>query len=93
MISADVKVNVKQKEIKKNWWLHLDFYKKYLQNLKYSIKRSCNFYLILLVFHPACQCSLRTGSEDFYLINKQNLLSVTKVYLSMPPNQSIDLQC
>ena len=37
MPTTDVKTNVKQQEIK-NWWLCLmNFYKKYLQKLKYTI--------------------------------------------------------
>ena len=45
MMSADVKANIKEQEIKD---LVAYLTKKYLQNLKYSIKRGCIFYSILL---------------------------------------------
>ena len=39
MIPADVKDNKNKKKLK-IWWLYLtNFYKKYLQNLKYNVKR------------------------------------------------------
>ena len=50
MISADVKLEAKKKKKQgKIWWLYLKkFYKKHLQNLKYSVKRTCIFHLILV---------------------------------------------
>ena len=42
-MSADVKATIKQQEIKD---LVADPTKKYLQNLKYNIKRECIFHLI-----------------------------------------------
>ena len=54
-----------------------NLYKKYIQNLKYCIKRVCIFHLILvLVFNSFCYCPLRTGTG---FLNGQNPLSVTKV--------------
>ena len=44
-MSADVKATIKQQEIKD---LVADPTKKYLQNLKYNIKRECIFYSILV---------------------------------------------
>ena len=47
MISADVKAN-KNNNKQKIWWLYLtNFYKRYLQNLKYNVKRVCILRLIL----------------------------------------------
>ena len=38
----------KQPEIKGLWWLYLlSFYKNYLQNLKFNVKRACIFHLTL----------------------------------------------
>ena len=49
MISTDVKADVKKQEIKELAALScFFFYKKYLQNLKYNVKQTCIFYLILL---------------------------------------------
>ena len=43
-ISADVEANKNSKK----WWLYLtNFYKMYVQNLKYNIKGACIFHLIL----------------------------------------------
>ena len=54
MISADIKGNIKQQEIKDLVGVSTNFYRKYLQNLKYNIKRVCVFRLILVkVFHPS----------------------------------------
>ena len=51
MISDDVKANVKQQ---KNWWVcPRNFYNKYLQNLKYNVKRAYIFLYFWLVFYPA----------------------------------------
>ena len=44
-MSADVKATIKQQEIKD---LVADPTKKYLQNLKYNIKRECIFHSILV---------------------------------------------
>ena len=54
MISADIKGNIKQQEIKDLVGVSTNFYRKYLQNLKYNVKRVCVFRLILVkVFHPS----------------------------------------
>ena len=54
MISADIKGNIKQQEIKDLVGESTNFYRKYLQNLKYNVKRVCVFRLILVkVFHPS----------------------------------------
>ena len=48
MMSADVKVSIRQQEIK-DQVVHLTiFYKSYLQNLKYKVKSGCIFHLILV---------------------------------------------
>ena len=50
MTSADVKAtpNKKQPEIKDLWWLYLSsFFKNYLQNLTFNVKRACIFHLTL----------------------------------------------
>ena len=66
MISADVKAN---KSIKKYL---TNFYKNYLQNLKYSVKRAGIFHLILVGILSILILSV-------FLLNRQNLLSMTKV--------------
>ena len=48
MIPADVKAN-KNKMNFYIWWLHLtNFYKKYLENLKYNVKKVCSLHLIFV---------------------------------------------
>ena len=50
MMSADVKVSIRQQEIKGRV-VHLTIiYKSYLQNLKYNVKSGCIFHLILVGF-------------------------------------------
>ena len=46
MVSADVKADVKQQEVKEPV-ISCNFYKKNLQNLKYNVKQVCIFHLIL----------------------------------------------
>ena len=47
-MSADVKVSIRQQEMK-DLVVHLTiFYKSYLQNLKYNVKSGCIFHLILV---------------------------------------------
>ena len=72
MISADVKSNIKQQEIK--------LYKKYLQNFIYSVKRVCIFHLILVGIASILLLSVKNrGAEG--LLNGQSPLSVAS-YLS-----------
>ena len=47
-MSADVKANIKQQEIKDLVAYPTNVYKNYLQNLKYNLKRGCIFHSILL---------------------------------------------
>ena len=48
MMSADVKANIKQQEIKDLVTYLTILCKKYLQNLKYNVNRECIFHLILV---------------------------------------------
>ena len=62
---------------KKIWWLYLpNFHKKYLQNLKYSVKKVCIFHLILVGILSILSLSIKNRGSS---LNGQNLLSVTKV--------------
>ena len=74
MISADVKANIKQ-EIKGSGGCILQIFmtSKYLQTLKYNVKKVCVFHVI---FHPSCYCLCWVAGGG--LLNGQNLLSVTK---------------
>ena len=60
-----------------------NFYKKYLQNLKYSVKRACIFLLILVGILSILILSFKNkgdgGKGGGDLLNGQNLLSVMKV--------------
>ena len=77
-MSADVKTDVKQQEIKELLY-YSTFLKKYLQNLKYPGKQTCIFHLIFLgIFHPTWYCPLRTGDWGF-AFNRQNLLNKVNV--------------
>ena len=57
-----------------------NFFKKYLQNLKYNVKRTCTF-LILLVYYPSHRSILSVKNKGGWgdLLNEQNLLSMMKV--------------
>ena len=84
MISADVKSTIKQQEIKDLVAaLHLtNFYKKYssyLQNFKYNMKKVCIFELILVGIPSIFILPVKNRGVGGGLLNKQNLLSVTKV--------------
>ena len=84
MISADVKSTIKQQEIKDLVAaLHLtNFYKKYssyLQNFKYNVKKVCIFELILVGIPSIFILPVKNRGVGGGLLNKQNLLSVTKV--------------
>ena len=50
---------------------------KYLQNLKYSVKKVCIFYLILVGILSSLRLSVKNRVGG--LVNGQNPLSVTKV--------------
>ena len=75
-MSADVKANIKQQEIKD---LVAYLTKKYLQNLKYNIKRGCIFRTILVGIPFLLVLSIKNRGWGFFLLNKQNLLGATKV--------------
>ena len=78
-IFANVKINVKQSEMKDLVAVHL--YRKYLQNLK-----QCVFWL---VFHPVSSCPLRTGGwVGGGLLNRQNPLSMIKFICQWQGGQS-----
>ena len=81
MISADAKAN-KNNNKQKIWWLYLtNFYKRYLQNLKYNVKRVCILRLILFGILSILILSVKyrgwVGGGG--PLNGQNLLSVAKV--------------
>ena len=87
MISADVKANIKQQEIKDLVDISYKFlttnyltHKKYFQNLKCNVKSVCIFHLFLLGI--PCILILSTsnrGEGCLGLIYGQNLLILTKV--------------
>ena len=81
IISADVKAN------KSNWWWFYltNFYKKYLQNLKYSVKRECIFHLILVGILSILILSVKNRDGGGLLIG-QNLLSMMKVIFQQSLN-------
>ena len=77
MMSADVKANIKQQEIKD---LVAYLTKKYLViNLKYNFKKGCIFHLILVGIPFVLILSIKNGRVEGFLLNGQNLLSITKV--------------
>ena len=78
-ISADEEANKNNKK----WWLYLtNFYKMYVQNLKYNIKGACIFYLILvdILFILILSVKNRGVGGGGGLLKGQNPLSVTKVF-------------
>ena len=76
-ISADEEANKNNQK----WWLYLtNFYKMYVQNLKYNIKGACIFYLILVDILFILILSVKNRGVGGGLLNGQNPLSVTKVF-------------
>ena len=71
MMSADVKANIKQQEIKD---LVVYLTKKYLQNLKYNIKRGCIFHSVLVGIPFVLILSIKNREAERVLLNGQNLL-------------------
>ena len=80
-MSADVKANIKQLEIKDLVAYLTNIYKSYLKNLKYNIKIGCIFHSVLLdiPFILIFSIKSRVGEGRGVSLNGQNLLSVSKV--------------
>ena len=60
-----------------------NFYKKYLQNLKYNVERECIFHLILVGIPSVLILSVR----GWGFFAQQNLLSMMKVICQQSLNQ------
>ena len=81
-MSADVKANINQQEIKDPV---ANVYKRYLQNLKHNIKWRCIFHSILVGMLFILTLSVRNRErEGRGLLNGQNLLSMEKVICNNP---------
>ena len=78
MVSSNVKTNVKQQQIKDLAVYLKFFYKKYLQNLQHNVKRVYIFHLILVGIPSSMILSVKKRGVGG-LLNRKNLLSVTKV--------------
>ena len=77
MISAHVKSKLKQqmKDL-----VTANYYKKYLQNFKYNLKRVCIFHLILVgILILSVKNGDGVGGGGGGLLNAKNLLSMVKV--------------
>ena len=79
MVSADVKANIKQQETKDLVAYLTNFYKTYLQNLKYNVKRGCIFHLILVGIPSILILPVKDRGVGGGVLNGQNPSSVTKV--------------
>ena len=62
--STDVKSNLKQKKPKELEALSRKSWKKYIQNLKYKVKRACAFYLILAGIPSNLTLSVQNIEEE-----------------------------
>ena len=86
VISAAVKANKNNKK-QKIWQLYYltNFYKVYVQNLKYNIKGACIFHFIFVGILSILILSIMNMEEGGRgLLNKENLLSTTKVISRHP---------
>ena len=70
MISADVKADVKQQELKELVVVSFNFYKKYLENLKCNVKQACIFHLILLGIPSSLILSVKSWGWEVSLTGK-----------------------
>ena len=75
---------------------HEKNYKTYLQNLKYNIKGAVFFIWFWFIFYPVWYCPLRTGGcffsfsfFFFFLLSRENLLSVIKVICWQSLNRNL----
>ena len=72
---------------KKIWWLYLkNFYKKQLQNVKYNIKRTCIFHLILFGIISILILFVRTRGWSFFRLTEKSIIKRDESYLSIVPN-------
>ena len=78
MISADIKTDVKQ-EIKELLAVSYNFTEVPSQNLKYNVKEACIFNLILVDIPSSLILSVKNREKQGFLLNRQNLLSMTNV--------------
>ena len=69
VMSADVKANIKQKEIKGLVTYLTILCKKYLQNLKCNVNRGYIFHLILVGIPSTLILSMKTGGLGGGLLN------------------------
>ena len=85
MMSSDVKANIKQWEIRDPVAYITNFCERYLQNLKYYVKRGCIFYFRLVGIPSIFILSvkIRRSGGGFYL-NKQNPYVWRKLFVSGP---------
>ena len=87
MISADVKADIKQQEIKELIAIFCNFFKKVPAKLECTIKQTCIFYLILLGILP--NLILYVKNREWGIPIRQNLLSVTqKLFVDNPLHRS-----
>ena len=71
MTPPDVKANKNNKKWNILWLYLTNFYKKYLQNLKYNAKKACIFHLILVCVLSILILSIKNrGLEGFGLTDK-----------------------
>ena len=78
MISADIKTDVKQ-EIKELLAVSYNFTEVPSQNLKCNVKEACIFNLILVDIPSSLILSVKNRGKQGFLLNSQNLLSMTNV--------------
>ena len=71
---------VRHQEIKGLVVCHVTFYKKYLQNLRYNIKQSCIFHLILLGNSSNLILSFKNRGNVFFFFKPQKIAFSLRPY-------------
>ena len=92
MMPPDVKAKIKRHEIK--YWVAYptNFYKKYLQNLKCSIKRGC-IHLIVVGIPIILILSIKNSEGGFFCLEQSKCVKHDGSYLLVHSPLKLEIKC